>query len=109
MEEISSTYWMIIFGFISSFICLVLLYLALLLRESKEVVKSSKNSILRIERLLDDLESTVNIAKGTVEEISNMIIKPFRAIAGVIGSVSNFLPKDRVIEEKDSIDDLLNE
>ena len=116
MEEIPSVYWMIVFGFISSFICLVLLYLALLLKESKDTIKESKyilqgrkNTILKLGKMVEEVEGMVSVARGTVEEVSNSILKPIRVISGLMGSVSMLLTKrEEKSEEGTSTGDLLN-
>ena len=108
---------MIIFGFISSFICLVLFYLALLLKESKDTIKeskeilqNSKGSLLKLGKMIEELEGTVSIARGTVEEISNGILKPIRALSGFVGSMGATLASREEKKRKDpSIEDLLNE
>ena len=93
---------MIIFGFIAFFICLILFYLALLIkesrdtvRESREILQSGKESILKLGKIIEDLESTVSIAKGTMEEVSNSVLNPIRAISGFLGTVGIFASKRR--------------
>ena len=115
MEEIPSVYWMIVFGFISSFICLVLLYIALLLKESKntikeskEILQESKSTVLKLGKMVEELEGMVSIAKGTVEEVSNSILKPIRAISGIVGTIDTLLVNKKE-KENMSIEDLLNE
>jgi len=119
MQEIPATYWMIIIGVIAIFICLVLFYLILLIRESreavkesKEVLRNSKNSILRIERITENLEATTDMARATMEEISTKVLTPFRTIAGFMNTIGDFVSKKfekEEIEEEVTIEDLLNE
>lgn len=114
---------MIMLGFIAFFVCLILLYLALLLKESRdtvkesrEVLRSGKESILRIGKIIEELESTVNIAKGTVEEVSDKVLNPIRTISGLVSMIGGFASEKREkkdleeIEEAEvSIEDLLND
>jgi len=117
MEEISSIYWMIVFGFVSSFVCLVLLYIALLLKESKDTIKESrmivqesKKTVLKLGKMVDELEGMVSVARGTVEEVSNSILKPIRAISGIVGTIDTLLVnKKEKKKENVTIEDLLNE
>ena len=120
MQEITATYWMIIIGFLTFFFCLVLLYIVLLLKESKDAIKeskeilqASKESVLKVGRIVDTLENTVNYAKATVEEVSNRVLMPFNAIGGlvdrVVGSVENKLSRSDIPREQSSIEDILSE
>ena len=115
MEEISSLYWMIIIGFVAFFVCLVLLYVALLMKESRDLVKESRDilksgreTILRISKIVEELESTLSIARNTVNEISMKVLMPFKAISGIVESIGNRM-EEKKEKEKDSLEELLNE
>jgi hypothetical protein len=114
MEQIPSLYWMITIGVVAFFVCLVLLYIALLFKESTDLVKESrdilktgKESILKLARIIEDLESTVSMARNTVSEITSKVLVPFKAISGIVESFERRAEKRK--ESTDPLDELLNE
>ena len=120
MQEITATYWMIIIGFITFFFCLVLFYIVLLLKEtkdtikeSKEILQSSKESIRRVGNIVNTLETTVNYAKTTVEEVSSRVLVPFNTLGNLFDRFADrvegrFAQKPTYSEES-SIEDILSE
>jgi predicted PurR-regulated permease PerM len=119
MNEIPSLYWMIVLGFVTFFFCLILLYTALLIKESRdtvkesrEILKSGRESILKLGKIIDEMEGTVGIVRGTVEELSNKILNPIRAVSGFLGTIGTFASKkkeDEQTESEVSIEDLLDD
>jgi len=72
-------------------------------------LQNSKGSLLKLGKMIEELEGTVSIARGTVEEISNSILKPVRALTGLVGSMGILAGREKKKEENTSIEDLLNE
>lgn len=95
METIPSTYWMIIIGFVVLMICLVLYYLAMLLKETKKVVTDTGTLLKETDLILKDVRQVVASAKGTVDQINEAILVPIKRIGYGISMVTSFLNKDK--------------
>lgn len=98
METIPSVYWMIIIGFVVFMICLVLYYLAMLIKETRDVVSDTRPLLKSTQQILDqstvvvaDVQKSVAMLKGTVEELNDAILIPIRKIGTTISMVSDFL------------------
>lgn len=98
LETIPSVYWMIIIAIPVLFFTFVLYQMGMLLKDSREVVRTStdilketEKTISRANSILDQAEGIITVAKNTVEEVSQTIIQPVRGIAGAINVVSSFI------------------
>jgi hypothetical protein len=114
MEEIPSVYWMVLIGVVSFFFCLVLWYIALFfkesrdtVRETREILNSTRESLLKLGRIIDEVESTVSSVKSTVGEITMKILLPLKAISGVFESFKRHTESKESSE--DPLDELLND
>lgn len=97
MSEIPPIYWMIIIGFITLMFGLVLYYLAMLIRESKDAVADSRKLIQNTEEILkqttlivNDVQESISTLKGTVFQINEAILLPIRKIGNTISIVGDF-------------------
>jgi hypothetical protein len=97
MSNIPPIYWMIIIGFITFMFGLVLYYLAMLIRESKDAVADSRKIIQNTEEILkqatlivNDLQESVSVVKGTVLQINEAILVPIKKIGSTISVVGDF-------------------
>jgi len=97
MSEIPPIYWMIIIGFITFMFGLVLYYLAMLIRESKDAVADSRKIIQNTEEILkqatlivNDVQESISTLKGTVLQINEAILLPIKKIGSTISMVGDF-------------------
>ncbi|MHC1716507.1 MAG: hypothetical protein AB9915_01245 [Candidatus Dojkabacteria bacterium] len=98
MSDIPSAYWMIIIGAVTLMICLVLYYVAMLLRESKDAVGDSRkiiqgleDTMKQVDLILADVQSTISTVRGTIDEINKGIIQPIKNVGSAISAVSGFV------------------
>lgn len=105
METIPAIYWMILIGVVTGFICLILYYIAMLLKETKEtvteakyIVRESKGLVKHANKMLEEATEIVGIAKkgvialeSIVHEVKDQIIKPIRSIGNVFSTFSSLL------------------
>lgn len=89
---------MIIIGAVTVMICLVLYYLAMLLRESKNAVSDSRvviNDLTRtmkqVDLIVNDVQTSIATIRGTVEEVNQAILSPLRKLAYGFSLVTGFL------------------
>ena len=102
MDTIPSVYWMIIIGAVTFMVCLVLYYVAMLLRESKEavtdgrsLVKDAQKTLQQADLIINDLQASITAVRGAIEEISQSILGPIRKIGAGISIASNFLNRKK--------------
>ncbi len=98
MSEIPSIYWMIIIGVIVLMICLVLYYLAMLIKQSGEVVKETKPLLKNADEILkqtasmvNDAQEAVSVVKDTLIEMNETVLIPVRKIGSAINVIGDFL------------------
>lgn len=89
---------MIIIGFVTIMICLVLYYFAMLIKESKDAVADSRKLIQNTEEILkkttlivNDVQESISTLKGTVLQINEAILLPIKKIGSTISIVGDFL------------------
>jgi len=97
-ETIPSIYWMIIIGIPVAFFTFILYQLGMIIKDSREVVKSSsrilkeaEKSVTKANGILEDVESMVSVTKATVHEVNQTVITPVRGIAKALTAVSAFV------------------
>jgi methyl-accepting chemotaxis protein len=97
MSEIPAIFWMIIVSAITIMFSLVLYYLAMLIRESKDAVKDSREIIKNANKIMeqatlivDDVQDMVSTVKGTVGKINEAILIPIKKIGSTISIVGDF-------------------
>ena len=77
---------------------LVLYYLAMLIRESKDAVADSRKIIQNTEEILkqatlivNDVQESISAVKGTVLQINEAVLVPIKKIGSTISVVGDFL------------------
>ncbi len=98
METIPAIYWMVIIGAITLMFCLVLYYIAMLIKESRDAVKDSRAIIKNADAItrqtaliVDDMQETITVLKGTVMSINESVLVPIKKIGSLITIVGDFL------------------
>ena len=98
MSEIPYIYWMIIVGIVTFMFSLVLYYLAMLIRESKDAIKDSREIIQNANKMMEqatlivnDAQEIVSTLKGTVGEVNEAILVPIKKVGSAISIVGDFL------------------
>lgn len=105
MDTIPPVYWMVLISVVSVFICLILYYIAMLVKETtntmvevKEVVRETRDTITKTNKILDESTEVLASAKRTtlmiessVSELNQSIVQPVKRIGSIISSVSNFV------------------
>ena len=97
METIPATYWMVIIGVVTLMLCLVLYYIAMLIKESRDVVKDSRAIIKNADEIMkqttlivNDAQETIATVKGTIISINDSILLPIKKIGNTITMVGDF-------------------
>lgn len=98
METIPPIFWMIIVSVLTVMVCLILYYIAMLIKEtrttvadSREVMKQATKTLQQVELIVSDVQSSIATIRGTVEEVNQSILAPIRKIAGGVLATSAFL------------------
>jgi hypothetical protein len=98
METIPATYWMVIIGAVTILFCLVLYYIAMLIKESRDAVKDSRSIIKNADAItrqtaliVDDVQDTVTMLKGTVTSINDTVLVPIKKIGSIVTILGDFL------------------
>lgn len=98
MAEISPIYWMIIIGAVVLMFCFVLYYIAMLLKESRDVVRDSRAIIQNADEIMkqsllivSDVQESVSMLKGTVATINESVVAPIKRIGNIITMVGDFV------------------
>ncbi len=84
METIPPVFWMIVIAILTVMICLVLYYLAMLLKESRDTVAKT-------EPIIKDLQTSVSSVTDTLNEVNNLVVKPVRGIEAAISVVNGII------------------
>lgn len=87
---------MVVVGVLTALLSFILFELGMLIKDSRKTLKN-------IEDITSDAHSVVSTVKGTVQEVSDMVIKPVRAIGSGISAISGFmsgLKGDEPVEEE---------
>ena len=89
---------MVIIGVGTFMLCLVLYYIAMLIKESRDAVKDSRAIIKNADQItkqaaliVDDMQETVTVLKGTVLSINETVLVPIKKIGSAITIVGDFL------------------
>lgn len=97
-ETIPSIYWMIIIGVPVAFFTFILYQLGMIIKDSREVVKSSSKILKEAEKtvskanvILDDVQAMIATTKATVYEVNKTVITPIRGIAQALTALSGFV------------------
>lgn len=88
MGEIPSMYWMILIGAVAGFFCFVLYQMGMLIRDSRDIVKNTEETVKVLNGIVKDADEIVAELKGTVFEINRVVLVPVRKISSVFGVVS---------------------
>jgi len=88
MEGIPSIYWMILIGILTGFICFVLYQLAMLLSDSRSVVRDTDETVKELNKVVKDVNEIVGTVKGTVYQVNDAILIPLKRISTVLSVVS---------------------
>ena len=98
MDTIPSVFWMVIIAVIAIMICLVLYYVAMLLKETKDAVGDSRKLIQgleptmkQVDLIIADVQSTTSMLKGTVQDINEGIVMPIRNIGSAFSAMSGLV------------------
>ena len=98
MDTIPAIYWMVIIGAITLMFCLVLYYIAMLIKESRDAVKDSREIIKNADQItkqaaliVDDMQETITALKGTVMSINEAVLVPIKKIGSAITIAGDFL------------------
>ena len=94
MTTIPVEFWMLVIGALTVLFCLILFYVAMLVREAtftmSEVTKTivdSRKLIQNTNAIVADVRETVDGLKGTISEVNDSIVGPIRGIGKIIGSI----------------------
>lgn len=98
MDTIPPIFWMIIVSVLTIMTCIILYYIAMLVKETKitvadsrEIMKQATKTLQQVELIVNDVQASVSTVRGTVEEVNQSILGPVRKIAGGILTASVFL------------------
>jgi predicted PurR-regulated permease PerM len=91
MEAIPAIYWMIVIGVIAIMICVVLLFIALFINDSRGVIHKSISLMDDTSKSLKLLENILTNLQGTMNELSTAILVPIRRIQNAVSMVTGFL------------------
>ena len=98
METIPPIFWMIIVSVLTIMVCLILYYIAMLIKETRttgvdarETMKQANKILTQAELIVNDIQSSVSTVRTTVEEINQSILAPIRRLAGGVLAVSSFI------------------
>ena len=107
MNTIPPIFWMIIVGVLTIMVCLILYYFAMLLKETKNTVSDARETMKQANKVLqqaeivvNDVQRSITVIRGTVEEANQAIIVPIRKIAGGILVASSFFSNLRKNKEE---------
>ena len=88
---------MVIIGAVTLMFCLVLYYIAMLIKESRDAVKDSREIIKSADQItkqaalmVNDLQETVSTLKSTVMSINESVLIPIKKIGSAITIVGDF-------------------
>ncbi|HVX93161.1 MAG TPA: hypothetical protein VHA74_03565 [Candidatus Dojkabacteria bacterium] len=94
METIPATFWMVIISALTALVCLILYYVAMLVKETTGTMVEVKNTIIDSRKLIqnsnaivEDVRVSVDSIKGTVKEVNQSILGPVKAIAKLMNSI----------------------
>ena len=97
MDQIPSTFWMIIISVITFGFTAVLIYFALLIKESMKTVREMRFLLIETHEIMDSAKiilekvgRVVDTVGSTTETISTMLLKPFAFVTTAIQSVKSF-------------------
>ena len=95
MEGIPSIYWMVLIGTLTGFICFVLYQLAMLLSDSRSVVKNTNETVKEVNKTIQEVNEIVkevneiiSTVKGTVYLVNDAVLVPVKKISTVLSVVS---------------------
>lgn len=88
MEGIPSIYWMVLIGILTGFICFVLYQLAMLLSDSRSVVRNADETIKELNGIVKDVNEIVGTVKGTIYQVNDAVLVPLKRISTVLSVVS---------------------
>ncbi len=91
METIPAIYWMIVIGVIAAMICIVLLFIALFINDSRKAIKKSVTLMDDASRSLKQVEDILSNVQSTIQEVSNAILVPIRKIQSGISVAMGFV------------------
>lgn len=98
MSEIPAIYWMIVVGAVTVMFCLVLYYLAMLIKEGRDAVRDSREIIKNANKMMEqatvivnDVQEVVSSVKRTVGQVNEAILIPIRKIGNTVSMVGDFL------------------
>lgn len=98
MDTIPPVFWMIIVSVLTVMTCLILYYIAMLIKETRTTVADARDTMKQATKMLQqaelivsDVQASISTMRGTVEEINQSILAPIRKIAGGILTASAFL------------------
>jgi len=107
MDTIPPVFWMIIVSVLTVMTCLILYYIAMLIKETRttvvdarETMKQATKMLQQAELIVNDVQSSIASIRGTVEEVNQSILAPIRKIAGGILTASAFLGGLKKKEQK---------
>ena len=106
MTTIPPLFWMFIISILTLGVFLILVYIALAIRQSIDLIKEATNVLVEAKEIareskviLSDVKALSESAKESVERINNMvritsekIIKPVKSIGNFINYLTSFLP-----------------
>ena len=81
-------YWMILIGVVAGFFCFVLYQMGMLIRDSRNIVKNTEETLKVLNGIVKDVDEIVSELKGTVYEVNRAVLVPVRKISSVFGVVS---------------------
>ena len=79
---------MILTGILTGFICFVLYQLAMLLSDSRSVVRDTDETVKELNKVVKDVNEIVGTVKGTVYQVNDAILIPLKRISTVLSVVS---------------------
>jgi len=97
-NEIPAVFWMVIISVVTAFVCFILYYVAIVMKqtagtigETKEVVKSSNKLIAESTEIVTDLKDSAKMLKGAMQDVSESIIPPIKKIGTFLNTVTSLL------------------
>jgi len=95
MQEIPSVFWMVIISVMTLFFCFVLYQLAMLLKESKNTIVGLQKTVDDINGITSELSGIVDSIKTPVNQIVGVVQKVSSVISVASGIVDGFKSRDQ--------------
>ncbi|HNZ70573.1 MAG TPA: hypothetical protein PKJ86_01005 [Candidatus Dojkabacteria bacterium] len=88
-NEIPALFWMFVIGALTILVCLILYYIAMVMKEAASTVAESRTLIKSSNEILVDAHETVNSVQSMLEDVRTSIVNPIGRVGGLITSIAD--------------------